>query len=609
MKYKYSDCTGVTSITIPNSVTSIAPSAFSGCRNLKDVYCYAETVPEASNAFGYYAKDANLHVPSSSIADYRKAKGWSDFGIIGGSVFEWVDLIENGDMEAESEFTYFYSKEMEVDNGAYKKSRVVEGAGFNGTKGIEVSSYGKYSNTWDNQFYICLPYSLPSGTPIQVELDNKAGTNGRIYTCGHSIMGTYWGEGIGWVPMDTEWKHYQYSGITRKDTWYGEGDSLNYIVFDLNNEIFQGTVFYFDNISVKILKDDLDALRKQSSPEDVEIVPMEENTEIAFDESITEETDLTNVVIDNVYVTLDTNGADGYDTTEKCVVLASTVTEKMLTTIADKEVGDEEVKKNFNGLIMEVPAGKGTISIHAQTKGCRALNVKIGDAEAQTFVQPERGEIKIPYIADKDTYVYIYGGEMENTAKRMISGGSTDNGVLIYGIKWEASVPSYSLAYKVDDKEYKTVDVEYGAAITAETEPTKEGYTFSGWSEIPATMPAKDVTVTGSFVINKYKLIYKVDDEEYKSIDVEYGATITPEADPMKEGYTFSGWSLIPETMPAKDVTVTGSFTFVDAIDNVIADDGSYEVYTLDGKQVEALQKGVNIIKYKNGSTQKVFVK
>ena len=123
------------------------------------------------------------------------------------------------------------------------------------------------------------------------------------------------------------------------------------------------------------------------------------------------------------------------------------------------------------------------------------------------------------------------------------------------------TINKYNLTYKVDDENYKSSEVDYSAAITPEAEPTKEGYTFSGWSEIPETMPANDVTVTGSFTITKYNLTYKVDDENYKSIEVEYGATITPEAEPTKEGYTFSGWSEIPETMPANDVAVTGTFS------------------------------------------------
>ena len=123
------------------------------------------------------------------------------------------------------------------------------------------------------------------------------------------------------------------------------------------------------------------------------------------------------------------------------------------------------------------------------------------------------------------------------------------------------TVNTYKLIYQVDGAEYKTVEVEYGAAITPEAEPTKDGYTFSGWSGIPETMPANDITVTGTFIVNKYVLTYQVDGAEYKAVEVEYGAVITPEAEPTKEGYTFSGWSWIPKKMPDEDVTVTGTFT------------------------------------------------
>ena len=117
--------------------------------------------------------------------------------------------------------------------------------------------------------------------------------------------------------------------------------------------------------------------------------------------------------------------------------------------------------------------------------------------------------------------------------------------------------------YMVDDAIYKTVKYEEGDKITPEPEPTKEGYTFSGWSEIPATMPANDVTVTGTFTANKtkYTLTYTVDGEVYKSYQLKPGSTIIPEPAPQKEGHTFSGWSEIPEEMPANDVTITGTFT------------------------------------------------
>lgn len=312
---------------------------------------------------------------------------------------------------------------------------------------------------------------------------------------------------------------------------------------------------------------------------------------------------------------------------------------------------------------------------------------------------------------------------------------------------------NYKMTYIVDGEIWQELELKSGELIRSFVgSPWKEGYTFSGWSEVPATMPSHDVIIKGSFIANKYKLTYKVDEEEYKSVEVEYGATITPEVEPTKEGYIFSGWSEIPETMPANDVTITGSFAkdpnlfeeegagfekqedetlafteqknvessieipetvthdgveyrvtaiaegafkdnanlielsipesivsigdealagctnlekinlysnepisidqaaassvfsgvdtencilYVpagtadayrqaegwkvfknivemedsDDINEIKANDGSYEIYTLGGIHIETLQKGVNIIRYSNGSTQKVFVK
>jgi len=123
------------------------------------------------------------------------------------------------------------------------------------------------------------------------------------------------------------------------------------------------------------------------------------------------------------------------------------------------------------------------------------------------------------------------------------------------------SVNSYNLVYIVDGETYKSMTVEYGSSIIAEPEPVKEGSTFSGWSGVPSTMPARDVEITGSFDSNSYKLIYKLDGEIYKSSIVKYGSEITAEPAPVREGYTFSGWSEIPSTMPSSDVEITGTFS------------------------------------------------
>ena len=140
----------------------------------------------------------------------------------------------------------------------------------------------------------------------------------------------------------------------------------------------------------------------------------------------------------------------------------------------------------------------------------------------------------------------------------------------------------YTLTYMVDGEVYKTVSYDYGATITPEAEPSKEGHTFSGWSDIPATMPAKDITVNGSFTVNKYKLIYIVDGQQYKACEVEYGAAIEPIDEPVKEDYTFSGWSEIPETMPASNVVVTGSFAVNTYTLTYQVDGEDYKTYKLE---------------------------
>jgi hypothetical protein len=77
-------------------------------------------------------------------------------------------------------------------------------------------------------------------------------------------------------------------------------------------------------------------------------------------------------------------------------------------------------------------------------------------------------------------------------------------------IKEGLPLPTHKLIYIVDGVKYKIYDVEEEDPITPEAEPTKQGYTFSGWSEIPEKMPADDVIVTGTFEVNKYDLTYSV---------------------------------------------------------------------------------------------------
>ena len=90
--YAFSGCSSLTSIDIPNSVTGIGDNAFADCNKLENVYCHAEKVPSTNTAAfkGSYIQYATLHVPSTSINDYKMTAPWSEFGTV--KSIEGVDI-------------------------------------------------------------------------------------------------------------------------------------------------------------------------------------------------------------------------------------------------------------------------------------------------------------------------------------------------------------------------------------------------------------------------------------------------------------------------------------------------------------------------------------
>ena len=167
----------------------------------------------------------------------------------------------------------------------------------------------------------------------------------------------------------------------------------------------------------------------------------------------------------------------------------------------------------------------------------------------------------------------------------------------------------YLLTYVLDGKVYYTESLAEGEVITPLEEPTKEGYTFSGWSEIPGIMPADNVTITGTFTVNQYNVTFMIDGAEFATVAVNYGESITTPEVPAREGYAFAWTDEIPETMPAKDIVINGAYSIIDDISNVVVKDEILHIYTLDGQRTSRLHQGINIVRMKDGSIRKVFHK
>lgn len=138
---------------------------------------------------------------------------------------------------------------------------------------------------------------------------------------------------------------------------------------------------------------------------------MDKDSNTSFAAGISEEADLGDAVIGDVYVTV--GDGDGYDSTDGSIVLNSTMTAAEVAGIGSLAPGKSDIANRFNGLIVKVNAGDGTLVIDGKTMGNNTLNVKVGEAEPQTFVKSDRGTVEVAYRVDKETCVYIYGAEQE----------------------------------------------------------------------------------------------------------------------------------------------------------------------------------------------------
>ena len=130
--------------------------------------------------------------------------------------------------------------------------------------------------------------------------------------------------------------------------------------------------------------------------------------------------------------------------------------------------------------------------------------------------------------------------------------------------KWTAN--SYTITFDTDGgSAIDPITQDYGTAIAAPANPTREGYTFIGWDKaIPATMPAGDMTITAQWRINQYTVTFDTDGgSEVAPITQDYGTAITAPEAPTKIGYTFAGWNPeIPATMPTENLTITAQWRY-----------------------------------------------
>ena len=183
-----------------------------------------------------------------------------------------------------------------------------------------------------------------------------------------------------------------------------------------------------------------------------------------------------------------------------------------------------------------------------------------------------------------------------------------------YSLNWDKEVPatmpaedltitaqwkinSYTITFATNGgSAVESITDDFGTAIVAPANPTRKGYVFKGWNpEIPATMPAEDLTITAQWKKNSYTIAFDANGgSPVDEITESVGAEIDVPANPTRKGYTFKGWNPeIPATMPAEDLTITAQWE-INSYTIVFDTDGGTAIASITqpyGSEVVAPQK------------------
>lgn len=127
----------------------------------------------------------------------------------------------------------------------------------------------------------------------------------------------------------------------------------------------------------------------------------------------------------------------------------------------------------------------------------------------------------------------------------------------------KVAIQNYTVTFKDHDGTVLSQQVvQSGSAATAPADPEREGYHFTGWDKAFNNVTG-DLVVTATYAINTYTVTFKdYDDSTLETQTVEHGGYATaPAENPTREGYTFTGWDPNPTTTAiTSDLTITAQY-------------------------------------------------
>ena len=152
-----------------------------------------------------------------------------------------------------------------------------------------------------------------------------------------------------------------------------------------------------------------------------------------------------------------------------------------------------------------------------------------------------------------------------NSEKSILQGTVSADNSLVLKIYLDRN--KYTFTSVVDGETTET-EYLYGSIVAEPTTPVKTGYTFAGWTpEVPALMPAEDLSITAVFTANSYDAIFKAnggawsDGETTKTVTTDFDSEIIAPENPSRQGYDFAGWDSEISIMDTEGNTFTAQWT------------------------------------------------
>ena len=129
---------------------------------------------------------------------------------------------------------------------------------------------------------------------------------------------------------------------------------------------------------------------------------------------------------------------------------------------------------------------------------------------------------------------------------------------------------SYTAKWIANGQTHDTLTFRYGQTVTipAATPVNKTGYTFKEWLSVPATMPARNISLTADWTANTYTVSFNGNGgSSHEAVTVTYDSAYGPLPTPTLDGYIFNGWTNESgTTMTAETVVKTAGNHILKAV-------------------------------------------